>query len=94
VSFDVGAGFGEENLQNGLGCVLMQAMLRRSGGGSERLFEEGHAHSLSPADVAERGRSPGLALDHLGKKRQAHGDDLAILGKTGDGLVQENGLVF
>ena len=35
-------------------------------------------------DGSQCGRRPRLALHHLGKQRQPHGDDFAVFRKTGD----------
>ena len=94
MALDVGPGFGQQRLEHGLGGPLVQTMLRRGGRGGKGLFEEGHAHALGAADLPERGRRPGLALDHLGKQGQPHRDDLAILGQPGDGVIEEGLLLF
>ena len=69
-------------------------MRRRSGGGGEVLFQESDAHPLGAAHRPQRGRRPGLALDHLGEQGQPHGDDFAVLGQPGDGLIQELALLL
>ena len=53
---------GQEGLQNGLSRLLMQAVLGGGGRCAEGLLEEGHAHALSPADVPQGRRGPGLPL--------------------------------
>ena len=37
--------------------------------------------ALGATDLLQRGRGPGLALDHLGEQSQADRDDLAVLGQ-------------
>ena len=74
-------------------AALVQAVLGGRGGRAEGLFEEGHADALRPADGAQGGRGPGLPLDHLGEQGEPDGDHLAVLGKPGDGLVEEGVLL-
>ena len=45
---------------------------------------KGDAYTLGAADFLQGGRCPGLALHHLGKERQPHADDLAVLGQARD----------
>ena len=73
---------GKQGFQHRLGCFLVEAMLGRGCRGTEGFFEEGHSDSLSAAHLLERGRGPGLPLDHLGEQSQPHGDDLSVLGKS------------
>ena len=80
---------GQQGLEHRLGRLLVEAMLGRGGRGAEGLFEERDAHALGAADLPQGGRGPGLALDHLGEQGQPHRDDLAVLGQTCDGLVEE-----
>ena len=69
-------------------------MLRRRGRSGERLLKERHADALRAADLFQSGRRPRLALDHFGKQRQPHGDDLALLGQAGDRLIEEGVLLL
>ena len=94
VALDVRPGFGQQGLQHGLSRLLVQAMLRRGGRGSERLFEERDADAFGAADFLESGGRPWLALDHLGKQGQPHRDDLAFLSQASDGLIEEGVLLF
>src|SRR5215813_7289755 len=64
-------------------------MLRLGCANAERLLEEENADSLGAADLPQSGRRPGFPADHLGEQAQSNGDDLAVLGESSDGLVQE-----
>ena len=88
------AGFGQQGFQDGPGRFLMIAMFGRSGGRTERLFEERDADALRAAHFLERGRRPRLALHHLGEQGQPDGDDLAFLGQAGHGLFEKLLLVL
>ena len=59
---------GKQSFQHRLGGFLVKAMLGRGGRGAEGLFQERDTHTLRAADFLERGRSPRLALHHLGKQ--------------------------
>src|SRR4051794_25699803 len=61
---------------------------------TERLFQEGDAHALGAADITHGCRGPGLALDHLSEQSESHRDDFAVLGKAGDGLIEEGVLLL
>ena len=69
---------------------------RCSGGAVEELKVSSRnvtPDSLRAADLLERGRGPGLAFHHLGKQSQPHRDDLAVLGKPGNRLIQKGILI-
>ena len=87
---------GQQGLQNGLGRLLVQAVLGGRGRRAEGLVEEGHADALGAADVPQRGRGPRLPLDHLGEQRQPHRDHLAVLGEprrpTAPGTLAASGV--
>ncbi len=68
---------------------LMKTMLGIRLRGTERLFQKRHSNSLGPADIAQGRHGPRLALHHLGEQRESHGDNLAVPGKTGDGLIEK-----
>jgi len=89
VALDVGAGFREQGLQHASRRFLVVAVLRGSAGRAEGLFEERDADALRAASFLERGGRPGLALHHLGKQGQSHGNDFAFLGQARHGLIQE-----
>src|SRR3954453_21050761 len=61
---------------------------------TKRLFQEGDAHALGAADITQGRRGPGLALDHLSEQSESHRDDFAVLGKAGDGLIEEGVLLL
>ena len=85
---------GKQGLQNGLRGFLVEAMLRDwLSRRTEGFFEEGHTDALGTADSRKRRRGPELALHHLGEQGQPHRDDLAVLGKLADGLIQKGVLV-
>src|SRR5262245_40932861 len=69
-------------------------MLWRGGGRCKRLFEEHHADPFGAAHFLERGWGPRLRLHHPGKQSEPHGNDLAILGKPSNGLIEETVLGF
>ncbi len=92
-ALDVGAALGQQGFQDSLRGLLVEAVLGGRGGGAEGLFKEGHADPLRPADGAERGRGPGLPLDHLGEQGEADGDDLAVVREALNRLVEEGVLV-
>jgi len=69
---------------------MLGVRLRRT----ECLLQECHAHSLGPADVTQGRQGPKLALDHLSEQGEPHRDDLAVLGKLGDRLIQKGVLVL
>jgi len=56
--------------------------------------QEGDAHALRASDLSQRCRRPGFAFHHLGEESQPHRDDLVVLGKLGDRLIQEGLLVL
>ena len=85
---------GSSAFEHGLRRLLVQAVLRVGLRCGEGLLEERHADALGTADLPQRGRSPGLPLDHLGEQRQPHRDDLAVLGQPGDRLIEERLLVL
>ena len=89
LSLDVGAALGEQGFQDGLGRLLVDAMVGRGSRGAEGLFEERQADAFRAAHLPERGRGPRLPFHHLGEERQAHGDDLVVLGQSRDRLIQE-----
>src|ERR1017187_464601 len=68
-------------------------MLRVGLRGTERLVEKGYPHALGATDLTQSCGGPGLALDHVGEHGEPHRDDLAVLGKLGDRLIQKGVLV-
>src|ERR1017187_7029814 len=68
-------------------------MLRVGLRGTECLVEKGYPHALGTADLAQCRRCPGLPFDHLSEQGEPHRDDLAVLGKLGDRLIQKGVLV-
>ena len=64
-------------------------MLGGRGRGAEGLFQEGRADAQRATDFFQSGRSPRLALHHLGEQGQANGDKLAVLGQPLDGRIDK-----
>ena len=89
MSFDVGAAFRQQRLENGLRCLLVQPVLRGRVGRVEGLFQIGHAHPRGAPQRPQARRRPGLSLDHFREQRQSNGDDLAALFQSGERLVKE-----
>ncbi len=87
---DVGAALGQQSFQHRLGRFLVQAMLGRRGRGAEGLFQERQTDSLGAAHFFERGWGPGFPFDHLGEESQPDRDDLPVLGKPGNRLIQKS----
>jgi hypothetical protein len=89
VALDVGPRFGQQRFQNGAGRFLVIAMFGRRRGRAKRLFEKDDADALGAAGRFQGSRRPRLALHHLGKQRQPHGNNLAFLSQAGNRLCEK-----
>jgi len=89
LTLDVGTAFWQQGFEDALGCLLVKAMLGRGGSGAECLFKERQTDTFRTAHRLERGGGPGLPFDHLGEESQSNRDDLPVLGKSGNRLIQE-----
>ena len=88
-ALDVFSGLGQQDLEDGLSGLLMQAVLGGAvDAAGERLVEKCHAHTLCTADVPQSGRGPGLPLTISANSGQPHRDDLAVLGEPRHRLLQ------
>src|SRR6516164_9350549 len=94
MTLDIGARFGQQYLEDGSGCFLVEPVLRIGGRGREAIFQEGDANTLGAADFLQRGGRPEFALHHLGKESQPDADDPPFLGQAGYRLLQELLLFF
>ncbi len=85
---------GSRAFKTRLGCLLMQAMLRIGGAGSEGIFEKGDADAFGAADFFESGGRPWPTLHHFSEQSESHRDDFVLLGQIRHRLIEECGLLL